>query len=138
MATIDRGQFFLHHHAIKDGKQKAKYFIALTEGELDDDRVICFVLNTENRMDLYRVGCNKNKQKFVLYNEIHRFEFLEKPSSIMLDEPCCYWVKEFYEDKITILRDKADEKLCREIKNCIDEGYILPSLMKQIRDNYKN
>ena len=44
MATIDRGQFFLDHHAIKDGNQKAKYFIALTEGNLDDDRLICFVL----------------------------------------------------------------------------------------------
>lgn len=137
MATINRGQFFLDHKAIKDGHQKAKFFIALTEGDADDEGVICFVINTEHKMDLYHVCCNKKQQKFVLYNTIHKFKFLEEPSSIMLGEPCRYYVKEFYESHIKILGDIADEKLCREIKNCLDEGYILPSFMEIIKKNYK-
>jgi hypothetical protein len=138
MATIERGQFFIDHRALKNGKQKAKFFIALTDGDFDDDSIICFVINTEHRMDLYNVGCNRTKQRFILFKDIHKFEFLKSPSSIMLDEACRYFVKEFYEDNIGILDDKADENLCRQIKNCIDEGYILPSLMKLIKECYKD
>jgi len=138
MATIDKGQFFLDHHALKDGKQKAKFFIALTEGDTDDESVICFVINTEHRMDLYKIECNRSKQRFILFKDVHKFEFLEKPSSIMLDEACQYFIKEFYDDHIKILDDKADETLCRQIKNCIDEGYILPAFMRKIKENYKN
>lgn len=138
MATIDKGQFFLDHHALKDGEKKAKFFIALTEGDLDDEAIICFVINTEHRMDLYKIECNRTKQRFILFKDVHKFEFLEKPSSIMLDDAYQYFVKEFYTDQIKILDDKASETLCRQIKNCIDEGYILPKLMKKIKAEYKN
>ena len=76
MATIDRGQFFIDFKAIKDGRDKPKYFIALTEGNDDDDGIICFVINTENRMDLYQIGCNRKKQRFILFKDIHNFDFL--------------------------------------------------------------
>lgn len=88
-------------------------------------------------MDLYQVGCNHKKQRFILFKYIHKFEFLTDQSSIMLDDACRYYVKEFYEDKIKILNDKADDILCRQIKNCVDEGYILPKFMKMIKDCYK-
>jgi len=138
MATIDRGQFFLDFKAVKSGNEKAKFFIALTEGTDDDDSIICFVINTEHRMDLYNVNCNRSKQRFILFKDVHKFEFLKNPSSIMLDDACQYFIAEFYEDNLKILDDKADEILCRQIKNCIDEGYILPAFMKKIKENYKN
>lgn len=137
MATIEKGQFFLDHQALKEGETKAKYFIVLTDGNLDDDEVICIVMNTEHRMDIYHVGCNHEKQKFVLYKEEHEFDFLEKPSSLMLDEPRTYWVKEFYEDHLKILDDKADENLCRQIKNCVDINYWLPRQAQLLKDCYK-
>lgn len=137
MATIDKGQFFLDFTALKNGVSKAKYFITLTEGNEDEDSIICFVINTEHRMDLYNVGCNGNKQRFILFKDIHKFEFLKNPSSVMLDEACQYFIEEFYGDNLKILDDKADETLCRQIKNCIDEGYILPSFMSKIKENYK-
>lgn len=137
MATIDKGQFFLDHQAIKQGESKAKFFIALTEGDSDDEEVVCIVMNTEHRMDLYHVGCNKEKQKFVLYNKIHKFEFLKNPSSLMLDEPCIYSVGEFYSDNIKILDDVADEILCRQIRNCIDDKHLLPKITRLIKECYK-
>lgn len=137
MATINKGQFFLDLQALKEGKTKAKYFIALTEGDNEEDDIICFVINTEHRMDLYNICCNKEKQRFILFKDVHNFDFLTEPSSIMLNEACRYYVKEFYEEKIKILSDKADNNLCRQIKNCIDEGNILPKFMKIIKDNYK-
>ena len=136
MPSIPKGQFFLDLIATKHGQQKGKFFIALTEGEFDDDRLICFVLNTENRMDLYRDGCNKAKGKFILLPDNHDFGFLINPTSIMLNEPCCYLVKEFYEDRI-IMKKVADEKILREIKNCIDNGYLLPWMIKDIKSNYR-
>lgn len=137
MITVERGQFFLDYHSIKVGKEKAKFFLALTSGDELDEEVICFVINTEKRMDLYNVCCNKSKQKFILYNEIHNFNFLEKPSSIMLDEARKYYVKEFFDDGIKLLDDIAEEKICREIKNCIDPGYILPKFWAIIQADYK-
>lgn len=138
MATIEKGQFFLDHKAIKDGQSKAKFFIALTEAELDDEKIVCFVINTEKRMDIYQVLCNRKKQKFVLSPDIHKFSFLENFSSIMLDEPCFYFVNEFYEDGLDLLDDIAEETLCRQINNCIDIGYLLPGFTKLLKENYKN
>lgn len=136
MASIDKGQFFIDFEALKNGEQKSKFFIALTDGYADDDSIICFVINTEHRMDLYNIGCNRCKQKFILFKDIHQFEFLKEPSSIMLQEPRCYFVKDFYHDNIKVLNDKADDILCRQIKNCIDVGYIIPKFMKVIKACY--
>lgn len=137
MATIEKGQFFLDHQALKQGETKAKYFIVLNDGEIDDDELVCIVMNTEHRMDLYHVGCNKEKQKFVLYKDEHKFDFLKNPSSLILDEPRLYKVEEFYENNINILEDIADETLCRQIKNCVDEKYWLPKFTQLVKDCYK-
>lgn len=137
MATIEKGQFFLDHKALKQGKTKAKYFIVLNDGEIDDDELVCIVLNTEHRMDLYHVGCNKEKQKFVLYKDQHNFNFLKEPSSLILDEPRIYLVGEFYLDNILILDDIADETLCRQINNCIDYKHLLPKVSKLLKNCYK-
>ncbi|HET56789.1 MAG TPA: hypothetical protein ENN33_16475 [Ignavibacteria bacterium] len=137
MTTIEKGQFFLDHKALKQGKTKAKYFIVLNDGENDDDELVCIVLNTEHRMDLYKVGCNKEKQKFVLYKEHHKFDFLKEPSSLILDDPRIYQVKEFYFDNILILDDIADENLCRQINNCINYNHLLPKIARLLKDCYK-
>ncbi|MBU0561455.1 MAG: hypothetical protein KKD86_15105 [Bacteroidetes bacterium] len=136
MPTIPKGQFFMDLYAMKDGESKPKYFIAMTEGEYDDDEIISMVLNTEHRLGIYRVGCNSKKQKYVLLPDNHDFSFLKNPTSIMLSEPCCYYTEEFYESRIK-LYEIADENLLRRIKNCIDFGYMLPRWAKLIKDSFK-
>jgi hypothetical protein len=110
----------------------------LTDGDSDDDLLVCFSLNTEKRMDKYNVLCNKKSAKFILSPEIHKFTFLKKFTSLNLDEPCLYSVKELFENHIKICeKDKAGIELVRQIKNCIDNGYLLPKHIFLIKDSFK-
>lgn len=132
MATIDCGQFFLDHNASKNFQQKAKYFIALSDADDEDDIMICFVINTD-KFNL-PAHCNKNKNKYVLDPKIHCFSFLKHKSSIMLSEPCFYKAGELINtNSITILNDVADENLQREISNCIDKNNITQRFLKYLK-----
>lgn len=137
MGIIKKGLFFLDHHAQRDFKEKPKYFIVFTDGDLSDDELVCFSLNTEHRMDLYNVQCNKNKAKFILSPKLHPFSFLTEYSALRLDEPCLYRVEELFGDQFMVFEnDIAPNLLLRQIKNCIDEGYLLPKHILLIKNSY--
>ena len=140
MAIIEKGQFFKDNKAVKlDTEPKSKYFITLTQGNEEDDPLLCFVLNTEDRMDLYKVGCNKKKEKFILSPDIQNFTFLKNFSAIMLLGAQTYKVFELFEnDGIEVLeKDIADDELLRQIKNCIDINNLLPKEKELLDENYK-
>lgn len=134
MAEFEVGQTFLDLKATNFKGTKGKYFIALSYAEFDDDLIISFVMNTEKMMDKYSYGCNKSDQKFVIAPRT--FSFIDKDTSIMLSQPVCYELIEMYESHIKLL-DKADELLCRQIKNCIDMNFISLKFAKIIRDCFK-
>ncbi|OGU18266.1 MAG: hypothetical protein A2X61_15750 [Ignavibacteria bacterium GWB2_35_12] len=122
MAGYNKGQAFLDKKATNLDGTKGKYFIALSSAEYDDDDIICFVMNTERRMDLYHPLCNREKGKFII--KPNTFSFIKDYTSIMLKMEVYYKLTEMYEYNI-ILYETADELLLRQIKNCIDFNYIL-------------
>lgn len=134
MAEFEKGQTFLDLKATNYQGTKGKYFIGLSNADYDDDIIVCFVFNTENRMDKYHLYCNSEVQKFILPPKI--FPFLTNHSAIMLNQPCCYNLKEIYNDSIKLL-EKADDNLSRQIKNCIDWGYIPPKFQTLIKQSFK-
>lgn len=139
MGIIEKGLFFLDYHATRDFKEKAKFLIVFTDGEYEDDVLVCFSLNTEQRMDLYHVGCNKKKAKFILSPDLQKFSFLDKFTYIKLDEPLFYSVEELFGQNIKIFeKDKADIELLRQIKNCIDTGYLLTRQIELIKNSFNS
>ncbi len=135
MAEFERGQTFLDLAAESHRGTKGKFFIALSSADYDDDIIVCFVFNTEHRMDKYHVGCNKDVQKFIVAPKA--FSFIDKYSSIMLHQACCYKLIEMYSDKIRLL-EKADDQLCRQIKNCIDWNFVPAKFVPLIKDSFKD
>jgi hypothetical protein len=133
MAELERGQTFFDSRAVNLNQQKSKYFIALSNADFDDDLIVCFVMNTERRMEKYHIGCNKTSQKFII--KPGTFSFIKTYTSIMFDQPCCYQLNDIYEDNIKLL-DKADDMLCRQIKNCIDWNYIPQKFSKLIKMSF--
>jgi len=133
MAEFEKGQTFLDLKAINLYSEKGKYFIAMSNAEYEDDYIICFVMNTEKRMDKYHPKCNREHQKFII--KPYTFSYIKDYTSIMLAQPCCYQLSVMYEDNIKIL-DKADEILCRQIKNCIEWNYIPFKFAKIIKDSF--
>jgi hypothetical protein len=134
MADFEKGQTFLDLKATNFSGTKGKYYIALSDAEDDDDRIISFVMNTENRMDKCRIGCNKKLQKYIL--KPGDFSFIKNYTAIMLELPVQYSLSEMYEDNIKLL-DKADDNLCRQIKNCIDFNYIPVKFAQIIKTCFK-
>ena len=132
---FEKGQTFLDKAALNIQGSKAKYFIALTNGNDPDDTIVCFVINTENRMDQYKLACNKEKGKYIL--EPKELSFITKHSSIMLDFPCRYFLKELCGNTIELF-EKANDVLCRQIKNCINFDNINPKFGDIIKECYKN
>jgi len=121
MADFNKGQTFLDKAATNYQGTKGKYFIALSDAEYDDDLIVCFVMNTENRMDQYNSLCNKDKQRFII--SPGTFTFITRHTSIMLVKEAFYKYSEIYRDNVKLL-DMADDNLVRQIKNCIDWNYI--------------
>jgi len=134
MAEFDFGQTFLDKQATNFSGTKGKYYIALSNADYDDDLIICFVMNTEKFMDKYQYNCNKSAQKFIIAP--NTFSFIDRDTSIMLDQPVCYKFIEMYGNNIKLL-DQADETLCRQIKNCIDFNNIPPKFATLIKDCFK-
>lgn len=134
MAEFDIGQTFFDKKAVNLDHQKGKYFIALSSAEDLDDEIVCFVMNTETRMDRYKVGCNKNHDKYII--EPGTFSFIKKNTSIMLAQPARYFLYEIYGNDI-ILYEKADSLLCRQIKNCLNWNNIIIKFAKLIKESFK-
>jgi hypothetical protein len=135
MAEFDRGQTFLDLSATNQEGTKGKFFIGLSNADYADDSIVCFVFNTEKRMDKYHLGCNKEVQKYIVAPGT--FSFVSAHSSIMLNQDYCYKLEEMYGDNIKLL-DKADDNLSRQIKNCIDWDYILPKSALLIKQSFKD
>lgn len=134
MAEFERGQTFLDLKATNYQGTKGKYYIGLSNADYDDDVIVCFVFNTENRMDNYHLHCNDNVQKFIVGPAT--FSFIEKYSSIMLNLPCYYSFKAICNSSIKLL-DKANDELSRQIKNCIDWSYIPLKFQPLIKQSFK-
>lgn len=135
MAEFEIGQTFLDLKSTNLYVQKAKYFISLSSADNEDDEIVCFVMNTENKMEKYHVGCNRQAQKFILLPD--SLSFIINPTSIMLAEPARYYFREIYENNIKLL-DKADLLLCRQIKNCINWDYISVKFANLIDASFKD
>ncbi len=135
MADFKKGQLFLDKSAINIQGIKGKYFIAMSDAEDDDDLIICFVLNTERRMEKYHLNCNKNFQRFIIPPDT--FSFIHEYTSIMLVKEVFYKFAEIFENNILLL-DMTNEILLRQIKNGIDWNYISPKAKNIILKSFKN
>jgi hypothetical protein len=135
MAEFEKGQTFLDLGATNFCGSKGKYFIGLSTANFDDDIICCFVLNTEKRMDRYRLYCNKEAQKFIIPPQT--FSFITDYTSIMLHQAVVYRLKEIYDDRIK-LKDLADDTLARQIKNCVNRDSISVKHYQLIRDSFKD
>ena len=133
MADFELGQTFLDKKSTNYSGTKPKYYIALSSADDDDDPIICFVMNTERYMDKYSFGCNKQDEKFII--EKGTFSFIKYPTSIMLFSAVMYKLSEMYESKI-VLYEVAKEKLCRQIKNCINWNSIPIKFQRIIKDSF--
>jgi hypothetical protein len=135
MAEFEKGQFFFDKTATNYQGSKGKYFIGLTDANDGDDIIVSFVLNTENNFQKYNLNCNRDIQKYILTP--NQFSFLKNYTSIMLSVPRKYTFEEMCESHIDILKDIADEKVCRQIKNCIDMDLIEPIFANPIKECFK-
>ena len=135
MADIEIGHTFLDFKAISYQGEKPKYFITMSNADDFGDEFACFVMNTERRKNKYVLNCNKSAQKFVIAP--NTFSFVINYTSIMLSRPCIYKYEEIFETSIKLL-DIAPNKLCRQIKNCIDWNYIQIKITNLIKDAFRS
>ena len=133
MADFELGQTFLDKKSTNYSGTKGKYYIALSNADDDDDPIICFVMNSEHRMDKYSFGCNKQAEKFIINKGT--FSFINHPTSIMLVSPVMYKLSEMYESTI-VLFEIAEENLCRQIKNCINWNSVPIKFQKIIKGSF--
>ena len=134
MADLNKGQTFLDLSATNYYGTKGKFFIALSNAEVENDLVVCFVMNTEKRMNKYHLLCNKNHQRFIIAPKT--FSFISEYTSIMLVKEVFYEYSEFFQDHIK-LKDVADDILVRQIKNCLDFNYLTQKATRLIKDSFK-
>lgn len=135
MPLFEAGTTFLDHHAINFQGVKSKYFIGMNNADAEDDVIVAFVFNTEYRMDLYHVGCNKEKQKFVLNPK--EISYLTNYTSVMLSLPRYYNLKEILENNSIKELEKANKTLLRQIKNCLDLKNVAVKYQQLIKDSFK-
>ena len=101
----------------------------------EDDLIICFVMNSENNYYKYHLKCNKQIGKFILKE--NELSFIRHYTSIMLKQPIRYSLNELINSKTIDFKDIAPDLIQREIKNCIDFGYLLDDESKLIRNSFK-
>jgi hypothetical protein len=133
MADFNRGQTFFDLSATNLQGTKGKYFIAMSNAEDEDDLIVCFVMNTEHRMDKYHLHCNKESQRFIIAPST--FSFISVHTSIILVKEVFYQFYELFQDNIKLL-DSASETLTRQIKNCIDWNFITPKAARLIKESF--
>ena len=134
MPLFEAGRTFLDKRAINSTGLNDKYFIGMNDADFENDLIVCFVFNTEHRMDLLpHIGCVKDKLKYVI--EPGTFSFIKSHSSIDL-YPVFYALKELVDSKNIIELEKADDDLARRIKKCIDEKHIPTKAWSLIKDSF--
>jgi hypothetical protein len=130
-----KGTIFIDKKATSIQGIKPKYFIGLNNANEDDDKITCFVFNTENFPDKLIEGCNKEKEKFYLPPD--KFSFLPNHTVIMLNRAVYYKLEEILTNtEITILETVSDI-LARQIKNCIDKNNIEEFGWNNINQSFK-
>lgn len=130
-----KGTIFIDKKSTNIQGIKPKYFIGLNNANDDDDRITCFVLNTEDYPDKLVEGCNKEKEKF--YIPPNTFDFLRNHTVIMLNRASYYYMEELIsKTEITIL-ETVTEVLARQIKNCINKNNIEEFGWKNIVQSFK-
>lgn len=135
MPLFEAGTTFLDHRAANIDGEKAKYFIGMNNADDEDDVIVAFVFNTEHRMDLYHIGCNKEKQKFILQPK--DISYLTDHTSIMLSIPQYYYLKEIIDGRSIKELEKVTETLTRQIKNCLDMKNVATKFQQLIKDSFK-
>lgn len=135
MPLFEAGTTFLDFRSVNFQGAKTKYFIGMNNADYDDDYIVSFVFNTEHRMDLYRIGCNKEKQKFIL--EPKEFNFLKEYTSVMLSIPCYIQLKYIIDNERVKILDKASDNLARQIKNCLDMNNVAVKFQRLIKASFK-
>ncbi|NUM43002.1 MAG: hypothetical protein HUU45_15405 [Leptospiraceae bacterium] len=136
MPLFEAGRTFLDKKALNSTGPNPKYFIGMNDADFEDDAIVCFVFNTEHRMDLLpHTGCIKNKLKYVLIPGT--FSFIKSHTAIDL-YPVFYNLKELINNENIVELDKASEELARKIKNCIDEKLIPKKAWSLIKDSFKS
>ena len=133
MAELELGWTFFDKRATNLAGQKGKYFLAFADAEYDDDRIPCFVCNTENRMDICHLGCNEKHERYVIAPET--FSWVTDYTAIMLNKESWYTLEEILGDEIE-LKERAKETLLRQIKNCIDKDSISPAALERINSSF--
>ncbi len=130
-----KGTIFIDKKATNIQGTKPKYFIGLNNAKDEDDRIVCFVLNTENFPDKLVKGCNKKKEKYYILPS--EFDFLPNPTVIMLNRACYYNLEEIISKVEIIIMETVSEILARQIKNCIDKNNIEEFGWKNIIQSFK-
>lgn len=134
MADFKKGQLFLDQSATNLQGTKSKYFIAMSNANDADDLIVCFVMNTEHRMEKYHLNCNRDAQRFILPPKT--FSFISDFTSIMLVKEVFYQYHEMYGDNIRLF-EIANDTLLRQIKNCVDWNYISSKARRIIQESFK-
>ena len=134
MAEFNKGQTILDLSATNMVGTKGKFFIALSDADDVEDEIVCFVMNTEKRMEYYHKLCNKEKGKFII--EPGTFSFIKDNTAIMLKKEVYYKFNEMFDMNIKLL-DVANDLLLRQIKNCIEFKYLLEKGIELIKNSFK-
>jgi hypothetical protein len=95
-------------------EEKPKYFIGMNEANDEDDRVVCFVLSTENNPEKLKPGCNKDKARF--FCQMGTFKFQTKQTSIMLHRAAYYYLREIVESNSIKQVETVGDQLARQKK----------------------
>jgi hypothetical protein len=136
MPDIEKGDTFLDIYASNIQGEKPKYFLCMNEAEELDDKIVCFVMNTERRMDIHTLGCNSNVGKFII--EPGTLDFIKVHTGILLSIARTYTLEEILSNNKIIQLDKiTDHELLRRIKNCIDFDDLLPHETVLIKESFK-
>ena len=131
-----KGTIFIDRKATSIQGIKPKYFIGLNNANDNDDRITCFVLNTENFPDRLTEGCHKEKEKFYILPD--KFSFLPNHTVIMLNRAYYYHLEEIISKTEITTLVTVSEILARQIKNCIDKNNIEELGWNNISQSFKN
>ena len=136
MPEIERGRTFIDFESVSFNKKKPKFFITMNDADYDDDILVCFVMNSEKQREERNLSynCNRLKGKFVIQEGV--FSFITHDTSIMLKTPN-YLKLEYIIGGNTKLYEIAPELIQRQIKNCLDFGYIQPQYAELIKKSFK-
>lgn len=135
MPFFEAGTTFIDFKATSIQGQKPKYFIGMNNAEDEDDIIIAFVFDTQHELGSLKVGCNKEKLKFIL--KPNELSFITELTAIQLATARYYTLKVLCSSKEIKILGKSSDVLARQIKNCIDMNYIVTKYHHLIKGSFK-